>query len=147
MGGGSITFRLLRPGDAALFENAAEDVFDFAVDPRCAAEFLEDPRHHMAVAIDGGRIVGMASAVDYIHPDKPRELWINEIAVTAAHRRSGIARRLLSMLFARGRERGCLEAWVGTEHDNTAARALYRGLGGQEGSFVLYAFRLQEQRE
>src|SRR5690606_7845707 len=123
----------------------ADEVFDHAPDPACVAEFLADPRHHMAVAMDGDTVVGMASAVDYVHPDKPRELWINEVGVAPAYRRAGVARRLLSLLFARGRERGCREAWVGTEHDNVAARALYRSLDGQHASFVMYAFRLADR--
>lgn len=141
---GDLKFRLLRPGDAALLERVADGVFDCAVHPRLAAEFLEDPRHHMAVAIDDETVVGMASAVDYFHPDKPRELWINEVGVAPTHRRSGIARHLLGMLFAHGRANGCREAWVGTEHDNVAARALYESLEGQCADFVLYAFRLRD---
>lgn len=140
--GHGVTLHLLGPGDAGLLARAADGVFDYAIDPRLTAEFLEDPRHHMAIAIDNDTVVGMASAVDYVHPDKPRELWVNEVAVAPTHRRAGIARRLLEALFARGRERGCREAWVGTEHDNVAARALYKDLGGAEGPFVLYAFEL-----
>lgn len=139
-----LTVRIVGPGDEALLENVAPEVFDFEVDPHLTAEFLADPRHHLAVAIVGGIVVGMASAVDYVHPDKPRELWINEVAVTPAHRRSGVAQRLLRALFSRGRERGCREAWVGTGHDNEAAQALYASLDGRDESFLLYSFRLGE---
>jgi aminoglycoside 6'-N-acetyltransferase I len=144
-GPAGLLFRLLGADDAALLSRVADEVFDNAVDPACVAEFLADPRHHMAVALDGATVVGMASAVDYVHPDKPRELWINEVAVAPPYRGAGVASRLLSMLFARGRERGCREAWVGTEHDNVAARALYESLGGQHSSFVMYSFRLADR--
>ena len=45
----------------------APGVFDNAIDPRWTAEFLSDPQHHFAVAIDEGRVVGTASAVHYVH--------------------------------------------------------------------------------
>jgi ribosomal protein S18 acetylase RimI-like enzyme len=138
----AIEIRTLGPKDAAVLDRVAPDVFDGPVDPDLLAEFLEDSRHHLAVALDGGTVVGMASAVDYVHPDKPRQLWINEVGVAPAHRRLGLARRMLQVLFECGRERGCTEAWVGTEHDNVAARALYTGLDGSEEPFVLYTFPL-----
>ena len=75
------TIRILGPGDAAVLDHVAEGVFDNAVDPRWTAEFLADSRHHLAVAVDDGQVVGMASAVHYVHPDKPPELWINEVRV------------------------------------------------------------------
>jgi hypothetical protein len=53
-----------------------------ATDPVLTPQFLSDPRHHLAVAIDEGWVVGMASAVHYVHPDKAPQLFINEVAVT-----------------------------------------------------------------
>src|SRR5262245_30433388 len=128
----SPTIRLLGPDDASVLDRVAPDVFDHAIDPRWTAEFLADPRHHLAVAVDDGRVVGMASAVHYVHPDKPPELWINEIAVAPSYWRQGVGRRLLEALFARGRALGCREAWVGTEPSNTPARRLYASVGGEE---------------
>jgi len=55
--------RLLGPGDAAVLDRVVEGVFDNPIDPRWRAEFLADPRHHLAVAIDGDLVVGMASTV------------------------------------------------------------------------------------
>ena len=75
----SLTIQMLGPADTALLDNVASGVFDNAIDQRWTAEFLADPRHHMAVAIDDGQVVGMASAVHYVHPDKPPELWVNEV--------------------------------------------------------------------
>ena len=42
--------RLLGPSDASVLDNVAPSVFDNAIDPRWTAEFLSDPRHHLAVA-------------------------------------------------------------------------------------------------
>jgi GNAT superfamily N-acetyltransferase len=140
----SPTIRILGPGDASVLDRVAPGVFDNAIDPRWTAEFLADVRHHLAVAFDGDQVVGMASAVHYVHPDKPPELWINEVAVTSTHRSQGIGRQLLEALFERGRSLGCREAWVATEPSNTAARRLYAASGGVEASqaFVMVEFRL-----
>ncbi len=72
--------RLLTIADLAALENAAEDVFD-NVDRATVSEFLADRRHHICAAIQDGGVVGFAPAVHYVHPDKPTELWINEVGV------------------------------------------------------------------
>jgi GNAT superfamily N-acetyltransferase len=97
-----------------------------------ARAFLADPRHHIAVAIDDGAVVGFASAVHYIHPDKPAELWINEVAVAPTHRKRGLAKRIVEQALAHGRGLGCKVAWVLTDTDNRAALALYAAAGGKE---------------
>lgn len=129
--------RLLDAADLAVLGRVAVDVFDQAVDPALWAEFLADPRHHLAVAVDDGVVVGFASAVHYVHPDKPPQLWINEVGVAPTHRRRGLARALLDALLTRGRALGCSEAWVLTEEDNAGARATYRSAGGEETTGVV----------
>jgi aminoglycoside 6'-N-acetyltransferase I len=137
--------RVLGAGDVPVLAQVASGVFDGPVRPELAAEFLSDPRHHLAVALHEGTVVGMASGVHYVHPDKPPELWVNEVGVAPEHRGRGIARRLLEALAARGRSLGCTGMWVLTERDNTAARALYEGAGGEvDESAVLYAWRLHD---
>jgi len=112
-------------------------VFDYAVQPALASEFLNDPRHYLCVAIDDGVVVGMASGVRYVHPDKPSELWINEVGVSPAYHRRGIGKAILAELTERAREIGCSEAWVLTDDDNVAARALYKAAGGFEQTGVV----------
>ncbi len=129
--------RLLGSGDLAVLGQVAAEVFDRAIDPVIWAEFLADPRHHLAVAVDGDVVVGFASAVHYVHPDKPPQLWINEVGVAPTHQRRGLARGLLDALLIKGRALGCSEAWVLTEEDNAAARAAYRSAGGQETTGVV----------
>lgn len=98
----------------------------------------------MAVALEDERIVGFASAVHYLHPDKGPELWINEVGVAPTHRRQGLARRLLRALFRKGRELGCYQAWVLTDRDNAPAQALYGSTGVPAGTLepMLYTIRL-----
>jgi ribosomal protein S18 acetylase RimI-like enzyme len=135
--GVSAEVRVLTPADARLFEHIAEGVFDHAVQERLVSEFLADPRHSLAVAIDDGQIVGMASAVRYVHPDKPAELWINEVGVSPEYQRRGLAKRIVTELLAEGRRQGCHEAWVLTDEVNAAARALYASAGGEESLGVV----------
>ena len=127
-----VTIRLLGPGDAPVLGRVLPGVFDNAVDPRHTAEFFADPRHHLAVALDGETVVGMASALHYVHPDKPPEMYINEVGVAPTYRNRGVGRRLLEVLFAHGKTLGCAEAWLGTERNNTAALRLYAAVGGEE---------------
>ena len=136
------TIRLLGPADAHLLDDVAADVFDEPIDPRWRDEFLADPRHHIAIALLEGRVVGMATGVHYVHPDKPPELWVNEVGVAPPHQRQGIGLRLLRALLEHGRSLGCEDAWLGTEPDNTAARRLYAAAGGREQPMVYVTFSL-----
>lgn len=140
----NITINLLSASDVAVFGRVAEDVFDNATHEDLIAEFLSDPRHHIAVALDGGIVVGMASAVHYVHPDKPAQLFINEVGVAPSHQRRGIASELLARLLAHGRTLGCTEAWVAADEDNGPARSLYIHAGGQEEPThaIIYTFHL-----
>jgi len=129
--------KLLGPGDERVLARVADGVFDETVRKDFTAEFLTDPRHHICVALDQGVVVGFASAVYYLHPDKPPQLWINEVAVAPPFQRHGVAKAILARLADLGRELGCTEAWVLTDHDNTAARALYKSAGGVETTGVV----------
>lgn len=140
-----ITVRMLDAGEAAVLDRVADDVFDNAVDARWTAEFFADPRHHLAVAMEGGAVVGFASGVHYVHPDKPPELFVDEVGVAGTHQGRGIARRLMETLLEHGRALGCVQAWVGTDHDNAAANRLYASVGGVPEPFVLYAFDLKRE--
>lgn len=105
--------KILRPEDAAVLIAVGPGVFDDAVDPRVTTEFLNDPRHHLVAAIDRGVVVGFASAVHYVHPDKRSpEMWINEVGVATTHRGSGVAKAILRRLLDIARAIGCVEAWV-----------------------------------
>jgi len=139
----------LGPGDLETLTNVTPGVFDQPVRKDLAREFLEDPRHHLAVATHDGRIVGFASAVHYLHPDKEPELWINEVGVAPDHRGRGVGERLLRAMLRLGERLGCREAWVLTERDNEPAMRLYRSVGGvrSPGDGVMYSFAIGSPRE
>lgn len=138
-----VTVRMLGAADAEALDNVAPDVFDDTPRPALSREFLGDPRHHLAAAIDAkGVIVGMASGVHYVHPDKDPQMFINEVGVSAAHEGQGLGQRLLAALLQRARQLGCTEAWTATEPGNARAQALYRRMGGVEAptAFVMFTF-------
>jgi len=141
-----IEFKLLKPGDAMSLGRVAEDVFDAPIDAIRLAAYLSQPGHHMIVAMHGEVVVGQTAAVVHRHPDKPTELYIDEVGVAENYRQQGIARRMLELMLAHGKAIGCEEAWVGTEPDNLPARSLYerqRQSGDAEAEpFVMYLYRL-----
>jgi ribosomal protein S18 acetylase RimI-like enzyme len=132
----------LRPGDEALLLAAPEGLFDRPPDPLLTQDFLEDANHHMVVALEQGMVVGFVSAVTYVHPDKPKEMWINEIAVLPAVQRQGVGRRLVRAILDAGAAQGCRLAWVLTEMENGPAMRLYRGSGGEQSDAVMFSFPL-----
>lgn len=139
-----IEVRLLTATDIAVLEHVDTDVFDNPVRPGLAARYLQSPGSMLAVAVHHGVVVGMASAITYVHPDKPLQLFINEVGVSSRFQRRGLGRRLVDALLEQGRAMGCTEAWIATEEDNIAARALYAALGGTEdpARAVVYTWQL-----
>ncbi len=136
------TIKVLSISDLPLLMNAPDDVFDNPVDEHFAREFLEDPRHHIVVALSDGEIIGFASGVHYIHPDKPPELFINEVGVSPAHQGKGVGKAVMNELLQLGHELGCVNAWVLTDRSNAAANGLYKSAGGEaeDSDLVLYEF-------
>jgi aminoglycoside 6'-N-acetyltransferase I len=142
----SVEIRLLGSGDAYVLERVATGVFDNEVDARWTREFFADSRHHIVVALDASLVVGMVSAVHYVHPDKAPQLFINEVGVAGSHRRQGLGREMLAKMLEHGRSLGCTEAWLGTEDDNAAARGLYEAADGVDKGepFILYTFNFKK---
>ena len=138
----NVEIRRIGPNDAGVLARVAEDVFDDDIDPAHVAAYLAEPGHLMVLAVADSEVVGQARGMVHRHPDLPTELYIDNLGVTPARRREGIANRLLDELVAWGREKGCEEAWVGTEPDNEAARTLYAGRGSEAETFVMYFYEL-----
>jgi len=138
-----IDVRVLAATDMPLLERIAPGLFDKSIRRELAAEFLSDPRHHLVAAIDADTVVGFVSAVHYVHPDKPTELWINEVAVAPSHRGRGLSKAMLREMLALAERLGCTEAWVLTDRANAPAMRAYAAVGGIESSpHVMFTFRL-----
>jgi len=145
---GDVEVRMLKPGDERAFLEIGDDVFDHAVNAAAVEAFLADPRHHIAAAIDGGRIVGFASGVHYFHPDKPvAEMFVNEVGVAATHRGRGLGTAVVKCLLDAARALGCGEAWVLTDRSNAPAMATYTSAGGVAApqDQVMFTFYLDER--
>jgi ribosomal protein S18 acetylase RimI-like enzyme len=140
----SYTVRLLGPSDNEAFEKVAPGVFYKPADATLTAEFLNDPRHHIVVALSEGQIIGSATATHYLHPSRPPTLFIIGVAVSPGFRRQGVGKAMLNSLLQEARRLGCVEAKVGAEVSNGAAQSLYSGIGGalDPDDYVTYTISL-----
>jgi ribosomal protein S18 acetylase RimI-like enzyme len=122
---------VMGPGAEASVREAAH-LFDHEVDESAVRAFLEDDRHHLLVAYVEERPAGFVSAVELLHPDKPKpEAFLYELGVDSEFRRMGVATALLDELTRLCRERGCGEMFVLTDEANEAALATYAKAGGR----------------
>src|SRR3954453_18170631 len=132
----TVEIRMLGREDSSVLGNVAVGVFDHPVAMKWCTEFFEDPRHHLAVALEEEVVVGFASTVHYVHPDKPPELWINEVGVAPSHQRQGIGGRLVAALLDLGARLVCAQAWVPETQGNTVPLELYAVAVGQEAAHM-----------
>lgn len=88
-------------------------------------ELADQPRtRHYVVAVVGGTIVGyagVAAAGD--------QADVQTIAVSQAHRGTGIGAAMLTELLAEARRRGAREIFLEVREDNPVARGLYERFG------------------
>ncbi len=92
----AIEVRVLQRGAVGALAQVAEDLFGDPLVSHATQEFLNDARHHLAIAQEHGLVVGFASGVHYVHPDKPQpEFWINEVGVAPTHQGRGIGKELM----------------------------------------------------
>ncbi len=118
--------------------NVAPGVFDHAINPERLQAYIATPLNWMCVAMHEDCVVGMCMSVIHFHPDKPTELFLDEIGTGDDWRRQGIARSLMQMLFDRADAEGIDEIWLGTEPDNVPARGLYESTGAKAEEAIIY---------
>jgi ribosomal protein S18 acetylase RimI-like enzyme len=130
--------RIARAEDAAAVKAAAH-LFDGPPIDAAVDTFLASPAHHLLLAHgDDDAVIGMISGVETTHPDKGTEMFLYELEVVPEARRAGVATALVDALAAIAKAHGCYGMWVGTEHDNVAARATYTKTATEEEAFVLF---------
>jgi len=135
---------LLDETNRSLLDHIAEDVFDHPMNESSVTDFIQCPRHTLALAVEDDVVIGMASGFEYFHPDKKRQFFINEIGVTPVHQRKGIGRRLIRFLLDHAIRLGCCYAWLGTETTNIAGNKCFSsvtGVGAPQ-DFVFYEWQL-----
>jgi ribosomal protein S18 acetylase RimI-like enzyme len=137
----SIEIRRITPHDTALFQQIADDVFDEPIVPARLAAYLTNPANLMVLALIQGEVIGQVAAVVHHHPDKPTELYVDEVGVTPLFLRQGVAKQMMKEMIVWGKELGCEQAWLGTEPENGPARALYARFADAE-PIVMYLWDL-----
>jgi aminoglycoside 3-N-acetyltransferase I len=85
------------------------------------------------VALEGGRVVGGLAAYELVKFERERsEIYIYDLAVTASHRRRGIATALINQVTDMAAKRGAWVVFVQADKGDEPAIALYDGLGERE---------------
>ncbi len=138
------TIHVVGQDTISLLDDVDDDVFDRPVRPDLLYEYLSNVSNALIVATINGQVVGMVTGIAYVHPDKPKSLFINEIGVSARFQRCGIGTQLLHAMLDWGRSHGCLSAWVAAIVDDHTARCFYEATGGVEETqhAVVYTYPL-----
>jgi len=143
----TVSIHVVSQANASLLDRIDDDVFDHKVRPELLRAFLANESNLLVVAVAQAEVVGMATGIAYVHPDKPLSLFINEVGVSGRFQRRGIGRQLMTTILEHGRQLGCTEAWVATEVGNVPARTLYQATGGieDEDHAVVYVYPLADK--
>lgn len=128
----------LNVGNANLLQNLDEEIFDEKIDFERLAVYLKELNHIMIVAVSENVVVGQVLGVIHRHPDKPTELYIDDLAVSEKLRRKGIATQMLEKVISIGTKQGCEEIWVATEPDNEPAIEFYKSLNLAKRTVVVF---------
>lgn len=133
----------LTPGDAAafadlntLFGEVFEDMDTYTgqrPDEDYLRSLLADDGFFALVATEGEAVIGGLVAYTLRKFERKRsEVYIYDLAVSAAHRRRGIATALIRTLQRLAAERGAWVVFVQADHGDDPAIALYTRLGTRE---------------
>lgn len=137
-----MTFRRARQGDVdAIVALLADDPLGAAredlgppLNPRYEEAFAaiqSDPNQVLAVADDGGQVVGCLQ-LSFIPGLSHTGQWrgqIEGVRIAASHRGAGLGRRFLAWAIDRCRERGCGQVQLTTDKSRRDAARFYQGLG------------------
>jgi GNAT superfamily N-acetyltransferase len=129
------------PGDEDAIATLCEELDEFYGQPTAgtaqqradrvrAAFFTEPPLARAMLAWDGPVLAGLAS-YSFLWPAAglSTSLYLKELYVAAAFRRSGTGRLLMNTLFEVAAEKGCSRVEWTTDTRNTNAQAFYESLG------------------
>lgn len=129
------TPRLLREL-TALFADVFEDPATYLQAPPSdayLADLLANPAFIAIVAVAEGAVIGGLVAYELKKFERERsEIYIYDLAVGAAHRRKGVATKLIMALKAQARQRGAFVIYVQADLVDEPAIALYTKLGLRE---------------
>ena len=126
--------------NASLLNDIAPGVFEAPVREDFLSTCLDNSQQFLIVAVGDGQVVGKAISYVFHFPEKPSEIYIEEIDVAKDWRRQGVASALMQAVGAEGKRRGIAEYWLVTEKDNKGARALYERTAHNRQKSVWYEF-------
>lgn len=148
-----ITLAPARPEDATQLASLMDELEQFyggtpaeALEEKVAqvseALFSDRPAADAMLAWDGDKLVGFAS-YSYHWPAAgfTTSLFLKELYVAQAYRRSGIGKKLMVALEDLARAKRCSRFEWGTDTDNEAAQQFYASLGASPSSGKL-AYRV-----
>jgi ribosomal protein S18 acetylase RimI-like enzyme len=143
-----------QPSDAEVIATLAEEMDRFygapPTEPREVrlrqireALFTDHPSAHAMLAWEGNDLIGFA-AYSFLWPAAglTRSLFLKELYVAEAARRSGVGRQLMQALFEIAVKQDCSRVEWQTETDNVDARGFYAGLGVSEHKSKVF-YRLE----
>ena len=142
-----MTIEIFQLGESNMdiLNNYDEDIFDEKVDSLRLAAMLKEQNNILLVAVNEGVVIGQVLAVIHRHPDKPTELYIDDLGVSEKFQRRGIATHLLEQLYVIGMERGCEEVWVATEPENEPAIKFYNSLNLAARNVIVFEGNLSNK--
>jgi len=112
-----------------LLGHIAPDVFDEAIDPVRVQTLVQQQNHALFVALDTAQqVVAQCLVMLHHHPDQPPTLYIDNLGVSPAYQRQGIARQLVAQCRQWGQAHNASVVWVATETDNDQGNDFYAAL-------------------
>ena len=137
------TYKILTGTDVPLFKHLLRvfgeafeepDTYQSAVPGEAyLRDFLGKQHFIVLAALDGDTVVGGLVAYELQKFEQERkELYIYDLAVSAEHRRKGIATNLIRELQQVAQERGVYVIFVQADPGDTPAISLYESLGLRE---------------
>lgn len=134
----SVTVRQLKPIDTDL-ELLIQDLngddwddFDQPFTLESLTSFLQDGSHVYLVAHIDDQLAGALHAYVLPHPSGRIHFYIDEVDTKKQFRRKGVAKAMMQQALEIAKQHNVDEAWLGTEHDNEPAKALYNSLKPDE---------------
>jgi aminoglycoside 3-N-acetyltransferase I len=139
----SVIYKILTVADVTLFKHLLKlfgeafeelDTYQSAVPSEGYLQALLGKEHFIAlVALDGDTVVGGLVGYELQKFEQDRkELYIYDLAVSATHRRQGVATHLIRELQRVAKERGVYVIFVQADAEDTPAIRLYESLGQRE---------------
>lgn len=128
----TITIRVLGPDDVDVLDRVRPGTFAEDPDPLHGWAFLTTGVNAMVAALGEGQIVGYATGLVVLHPNRPRAFLVTDIRVHPDFRGRGLGTRLVERLRDVAADRGCETVSAVMEGDNAGARRICKKLGGTE---------------